>query len=138
MIRHERTERAAAEAEAVGIPPAEVAKTIVLATAAGYVRAVVSASDRLDLHKARGLVAGGKKTCRLATETELAGAYPSFELGAVPPFGGPAGDRVIVDSRVAERDSVVLEAGSHEQSVRMRTKDLVSLTEAEIADIHAD
>jgi prolyl-tRNA editing enzyme YbaK/EbsC (Cys-tRNA(Pro) deacylase) len=138
LIRHERTQRAVDEAAAVGVAPAEVAKTVVLATGGGYVRAVVSASDRLDLHKTRALIEGAKKTCRLATEAELAGAYPTFELGAVPPFGGPAGDRVIVDTRVAKSESVVLEAGSHDQSVKMKTQDLLNLTKAEIADIHAD
>ncbi len=138
LIRHERTERAVDEAAAVGIEPAEVAKTVVLATDSGYVRAVVAGSDRLDLHKARALLAGGKKSCRLASEAELAAAYPTFELGAVPPFGGPAGDRVIVDSRLARREWVVLEAGSHDESVRMKTRDLLTVTKAEIANVHAE
>jgi Ala-tRNA(Pro) deacylase len=137
LIEHDRTETAAEEAEAVGIPPAEVAKTIVLVTDAGFVRAVLSAGDRLDIHKARDLLGTGK-TARLATESELADAYPMFELGAVPPFGGPAGDRVLVDRALAERESVVLEAGSHEQSVRVKTSDQIALAKAEIADIRAD
>jgi prolyl-tRNA editing enzyme YbaK/EbsC (Cys-tRNA(Pro) deacylase) len=53
----------------------------------------------------------------------------------VPPFGGAHGDQVIVDTRLAERDSVVLEAGSHEQSLRMKAADLVRLTGAQVADI---
>jgi Ala-tRNA(Pro) deacylase len=137
LIEHGRTMTAIDEAEAVGIPPAEVAKTIVLTTESGYVRAVLSAGDRLDIHKARTLIGDGKST-RLASESELAGAYPMFELGAVPPFGGPAGDRVIVDRALAERETVVLEAGSHEQSVRMQTSDLVALAKAELADIRED
>src|SRR6266496_2683858 len=134
LIEHGRTETAAEEAEAVGIPPAEVAKTVVLTTEQGHVRAVLSAGDRLDIHKARILLGGGK-SARLATESELADAYPMFELGAVPPFGGPEGDRVLVDRALAQRESVVLEAGSHEQSVRMQTRDLLALAKGEIADI---
>jgi prolyl-tRNA editing enzyme YbaK/EbsC (Cys-tRNA(Pro) deacylase) len=52
----------------------------------------------------------------------------------VPPFGGKA-DQVIVDLSLAERDSVVLEAGSHERSVRMKAADLVRLTGAQVDDI---
>jgi hypothetical protein len=37
--------------------------------------------------KVRELVGSGKRT-RLATEAELAGAYPMFEFGAVPPVRG--------------------------------------------------
>ena len=57
-----------------------------------------------------------------------------FELGAVPPFGGRR-DPVILDVRLSERDTVVLEAGSHERSVRIKAADLVRLTGAQVADI---
>jgi Ala-tRNA(Pro) deacylase len=137
LIEHDKTMTAIDEAQAVGIAPADVAKTIVLATDEGHVRLVLSAGDRLDMHKVRTLLDAGK-SARLATEDELRDAYPMFEVGAVPPFGGPDGDRVIVDRALAERESVVLEAGSHEQSVRLQTRDLLTLTKAELADIRED
>jgi Ala-tRNA(Pro) deacylase len=136
VLPHPRTETAAAEAEALGIGTGEVAKTLVISTPGGYVRAVVQASDRIDLRKLRDHVEGGKRI-HLASEEDLERDYPGFELGAVPPFGG-SGDRVLVDVRLAEHESVVLEAGSHEQSVRMRTTDLLELTGAEVADLAQD
>jgi Ala-tRNA(Pro) deacylase len=136
LLPHARTETAAAEAETLGVDPNEVAKTLVLSTPEGHVRAVLPASERIDLRKVREHVEGGKRI-HLAAEEELARDYPDFELGAVPPFGG-AGDRVLVDSRLAERETVVLEAGSHEQSVRIKTADLVRVTRAEIVDIAED
>lgn len=135
LIPHPRTETAQAEAEALGLDPTEVAKTLVLKVPDGYARAVVPAANRVDLHKVRELLGVSGKQIHLASEEDLTRDYSDFELGAVPPFGGSGSDRVIVDSRVAERDSVVLEAGSHEQSVRMQTADLVRLAGAEIADI---
>ena len=135
LLPHERTQTARAEAKAVGIPPSDVAKTVVLTTEAGYVRVVVPASERLDLAKTRDLLED--RNSRLATEEELGAAYPTFELGAVPPFGGPSGDRVIVDRMLAELDEVVLEPGSHDPSVKMRTSDLLELSGAEVADIRA-
>lgn len=130
---HSRTETAAAEAEALGVEPEEVAKTLVLSTPGGYVRAVLPASERIDLRKVREHVEGGKRI-HLATEEQLARDYPDFELGAVPPFGG-SDDRVLVDSRLAALETVVLEAGSHEQSVRVRTADLIEITRAGVADL---
>jgi len=53
----------------------------------------------------------------------------------VPPFGGAHDDAVVVDRRLAERESVVLEAGSHDESVRLATADLVRVTKARVADI---
>jgi prolyl-tRNA editing enzyme YbaK/EbsC (Cys-tRNA(Pro) deacylase) len=56
----------------------------------------------------------------------------------VPPLGGSRRDRVVVDRRVAERESVVLEAGSHDESVRIARDDLVRITGAQVADISRD
>ncbi len=134
LLSHAHTERAADEAAALGLPPTAVAKTLVLTAPEGHVRLVLPASERIDLRKARSYVEGGKRV-HLATEEELARDYPEFELGAVPPFGGVSRDRVLVDSRVAGQRSVVLEAGSHERSVRLQTAGLLALTGAEIVDI---
>ncbi len=134
LLSHEHTERAADEAQALGLPPTAVAKTLVLAAPEGYVRTVLSASERLDLRKVRDHVEGGKRI-HLATEDDLKRDYPEFDLGAVPPFGGSRRDRVLVDARLAEQKSVVLEAGLHNQSVRLKTADLLKLTDAQVADI---
>ena len=133
VLDHRRTETARDEAEAVGVPPEEVAKTVVLISDDRYVRTVLPASEQLDLHKVQQLL--GDKHARLASEAELVSAYPMYELGAVPPFGVPAGDRVLFDRRLAQRDTVVLEAGSHSESLRLKTSDLLSLAQADVADI---
>lgn len=134
VLEHAHTERAADEAAALGAAPEEVAKTLVLVAPGGNVRAVLPASARVDLRKVGDLVGVGGKKVKLATEDDLRRDYQEFELGAVPPFGGKA-DQVILDRSLAERDSVVLEAGSHERSVRMKAADLVRLTGAQVADI---
>jgi Ala-tRNA(Pro) deacylase len=137
LLAHRHTESALAEAEALGVDPAEVGKTLVLRVPEGYIRAVIPANCRVDVRKVRSLVGGGKKQVHLATEEDLTRDYPEFDLGAVPPVGG-AQNRVIVDRRLAERDSVVVEAGSHEQSVRIPTAELVRVARAEVVDICED
>jgi prolyl-tRNA editing enzyme YbaK/EbsC (Cys-tRNA(Pro) deacylase) len=112
----------------------EVAKTLVLVVSSGNVRAVLAASERIDLHKVAATLEVGRKKVHLASEDNLAHDYPEFELGAVPPFGGRE-DRVLVDERLAGRDSVVVEAGSHDRSVRLKAADLVRVTKAQLADI---
>ena len=137
LLPHDHTESAIAEAEALGVAPTDVAKTLVVETPDGYARAVLPASERLDLRKLGDFLGAGKKKVQLASEEALARDYPEFDLGAVPPLGGRR-DPVVVDRRIAERESVVLEAGSHDESVRIKTADLVRLTEAEVADICQD
>lgn len=86
LIPHRPTRTAREEARAVGVEPADVAKTIVLATPNGYIRVVLPASRRLDLAKARAFL--GTEDVLLASEEMLAHDYPEFDLGAVPPIGG--------------------------------------------------
>jgi Ala-tRNA(Pro) deacylase len=129
--------RAVDEAEALGVAAEEVAKTLVLVAPSGNVRAVLAASERIALHKVAAVLGVGGKKVRLASEDDLARDYPEFELGAVPPFGGRE-DQVLVDERLAGRDSVVVEAGSHDRSVRLKAADLVRLTGAQVADLRAE
>ncbi len=67
LIPHHRTQSAAAEAEATGVDPGHVAKTIILLTEAGFVRAVLSASKRIDLRKVKAALGSG--------EVHLSGAH---------------------------------------------------------------
>jgi Ala-tRNA(Pro) deacylase len=136
LLEHPRTERATDEAEVLGLSPHEVAKTIIVAAPDGNVRVVLPASERLDLHKLREFVAGGKET-HLLTEEDLVRQYPEFELGAVPPVGGPK-DRVILDRRLAGRDTFVIEAGAHDRSVRLPPQGLIASADILVEDVCVD
>ena len=135
LLPHPRTTTAAAEAHALDLPEDVVAKTLVMRAAAGYVRALLPASHRLDPRKLAAALDAAE--IELVPEDELVGAYPEFELGAVPPVGGPP-DRIVLDRRLEEFPSIVFEAGRHDQSVRVRTSDLIAATHAVVADICLD
>ena len=134
LIPHARTDTARAEALALGVAPWQVAKTVILKSDEGFVRAVVPASKHVDLRKVRRVLG---TDVELADEVELAGAYPEFELGAVPPFGDGHGDRVLIDIELCGLDSVLLEAGTHDRSVRIDTGDLIEASDAALADVCA-
>lgn len=135
LVPHRRTQSAAAEARAIGVEPSHVAKTLILATSDGFVRAVLPASERVDLRKVRQAL--DVAVVELVSEEMLVGAYPEFELGAVPPVGGSS-DPVLVDRRVRAEPEVVFEAGTHDHSVRLETERLLALANAQVADICQD
>jgi Ala-tRNA(Pro) deacylase len=136
LLPHRRTLTAAAEARALGVLPQETAKTVIAKADGRCVRAVVPASGRVDPAKLASVV-GRTGGIDLLTEDELAPAYPEFELGAVPPFGGREGDLVVVDSTLAGCDYVVFDAGVHDTSLRLRAHDLIDVAGARVADIAA-
>jgi Aminoacyl-tRNA editing domain len=81
LFPHRHTGTAMAEAKALHVEPDQVAKTLILRTPFGYVRAVLRALDRLDLEKAR--LALDAAEVELASEEDLVRAYQQFKPGAV-------------------------------------------------------
>jgi Ala-tRNA(Pro) deacylase len=138
LLDHAPTQTAAAEADALGLSPDEVAKTLIVTTPSGPVRAVIPASSRIDLRKLAEVQDTSRGHVELASESDLARDYPEFELGAVPPVGGARHDAVVIDRRLAERDALVVEAGTHAQSLRLKTSDFVRAADAKVADICQD
>jgi Ala-tRNA(Pro) deacylase len=137
LIEHESTMSASEEARATGSPAHKVAKTIVLEDRGGYVLAVVPGDERLDLHKLRDLL-GATKALRLATEGEMADFFPSFEVGAVPPFGPTLPKLEVVDRRLMAEERVLCAAGDHRHSVMLDPREIVRMTGAVTADVCQD
>jgi Ala-tRNA(Pro) deacylase len=133
VVEHERTQTAAAEARAAGMPPAGVAKTVVLRDQEGVRLAVIPASHRLDLHKVKREL--GSKGLRLVTEQEMAAEFAGFEVGAVPPFGPMFHALELVDERLLDHDRILCGGGDHEHGVLVDPHDLVKAGDARVADI---
>lgn len=138
LLHHGHTERAVEEADALGLSAAHVAKTLIARTPDGHLRVLLPASERIDMAKLREAVGGAKDDVQLATEEEMARDYPEFSLGAVPPVGGAQSDPVLIDRRLASNEWLVFEAGTHDDSLRMRTEDFLRIAGARIADVCRD
>jgi len=94
---------------------------------------VLPASSKLDLGKVAKLRKARK--VKLADETELAQAFPDAEVGAEPPFGHLYNLPTLVDQRLAARDDIVFQAGTHRQAIRMKYGDYASLAEPQVVDL---
>ncbi len=137
VVEHERVQNATDEAHAVGRPPGQVAKTVVLHDGRAYALAVVPASRRLDLHKLRELL-GATGHLRLASESEIAADFPTMEVGAVPPFGPMMPMAEVIDERLLSSRRILCAAGDHRHSVLVHPRDVVRITAAQVADICED
>lgn len=128
---------ASAEALACGVAPYRATKSVVLRDATDrYLLAVIPATERLDLGKVRRLLPSARNL-RLASESELASAFPEFELGAVPPFGSMLGTLEVVDERLLEGGRVLCNGGDHRHSLLVDPVELISLAGARVGDICA-
>jgi Ala-tRNA(Pro) deacylase len=133
VIEHDPTYRAEDDARAGGFAPSDTVKTLVLVDHDALSLAAIPANRRLDLDRARGALRASRHL-RLATEDEIAAAYPQFEVGALPPF---AAERVpeLVDIHLLYRERVLCAGGDHRHGLVMDPRDLVRLAEPRVADI---
>lgn len=134
VVDHEETYSAAAEAQAAGIEPDHAAKTMVLREGDDYRLAVIPASERLDLHKAREAL-GASSHLRLATEAEMEADFASFDVGATPPLGPLLPAPELLDRRLMEHDRILCSGGDHRHSVLLDPEELTRAAEAQVADL---
>jgi Ala-tRNA(Pro) deacylase len=137
VVEHRTTYTATAEARAAGVPPEDVAKSVLLRDESGYRLAVIAASDRLDVDKVRELFGAGK-SMRLATEQEMQSDFEAFEVGALPPIGPMLPAPEVLDRKLLEHERILFSGGDHRHGVLIDPNDLVQLTQAKVADVRAD
>jgi Ala-tRNA(Pro) deacylase len=111
----------------------EVAKAVIVMTDGRLAMVVLPASHELQISDlARGL---GAHEARLAEEVEFGRAFPDCEVGAMPPFGNLYGLPVYVDVSLAEDDSIVFQAGTHTDTMRIRYTDFVKLVNPTVVNV---
>jgi Ala-tRNA(Pro) deacylase len=137
VVEHERTESAAAEARAAGLPADDVAKTVVLRDDSGYRLAVIPASRRLDLGKVREVL-GTTPGLRFVTEAEMASDFGVFEVGALPPFAPMVEAVELMDESLLDHDRILCCGGDHEHGVLLDPLDVVRAGQARVADLCED
>ncbi|HWM11463.1 MAG TPA: YbaK/EbsC family protein [Solirubrobacteraceae bacterium] len=134
VVEHRPTFSAAAEARASGAELREAAKTLALHDHDGYRMAVIPATHRLDVHRARELL-GASSHLRLATEAELERDFPMFDVGAMPPLGPMMPMPEIIDVHLLYHDHVLCAGGDHRHSLRLDPRDLLRVCEPRVAAI---
>lgn len=126
VITHPTAYTAAEEAAASHISGYEWAKTVIFFTKKDEpLMAVLAASHHVNSDMLEDLVGAGK--LRLAEESDFSGLYPNCEPGAMPPLGNLYGQKVYVDQRLTEDESIVFNAGNHTEAVRMLYSDFARL-----------
>ena len=137
VVEHEEQFTAAAEAQAAGVAPGDAAKDLILRDGEIYMLAVIPASQRLDLGKARDLL-DASSSLRLATEDEIAKDFDRFDVGAIPPFGGLHGIPQVVDRRLLEHERILCSAGDHAHGVLVDPNEMVRIAGAKTGDLSED
>lgn len=136
MQQHRTAYTAQEVAASEHLPGDMVAKVVVVYAGPRLVMLVVPGGHRVDLSKVVAVL--GAAGVWLAEERELAAAFPDCEPGAMPPFGNLYGMPVYVDRSLGEQEEIVLQAGTHTETIHMAYADFVRLVEPEVVEIVRD
>ena len=118
-------------AQAYGVEPARIAKTLSLRIGDRMVLIVTSGTSRMDNKKVKALFGGKPKILGLEEVAEITG----HEVGGVCPFGLKTPLPVYCDVSLNAFDVVVPAAGSTHSAVRITPQRLAELVKAEWVDV---
>jgi len=118
-------------AEAYGVEPGRIAKTLSLRIGERVVLIVASGTARMDNKKLKAQFGGKPKMLGLDEVADITG----HEVGGVCPFGLKAPLPVYCDISLRAFDIVVPAAGSTHSAVRIAPSRMADLTSAEWVDV---
>jgi len=123
---------AAAAAQALGVPVAAIANSVVFTTDAGPVLVMVSGAHRADPLVLSSLV--GVNEMRPAAAAQVR-AWTGQPVGGVAPVGHPSPLRTLVDVELAHFPSVWCGAGDPQWMLRTSYAELLRITAGEAAEV---
>lgn len=127
LVAHSHTMSSLQSARSMDLTPGCLVKAVVLEDENDqFLMAVLPASRRVNLGELRRCCG---RMLRLADKAELRERFGDCEVGAVPPIGNAYGMETIWDDSLMSRPDVYFEAGDHETSVHLKTRDFVGLLE---------
>jgi Ala-tRNA(Pro) deacylase len=109
-----------------------MAKVVVVVCDGELVLLALPTSRRVDLARVSALF--DAREVRLATEGELAVAFPDCEIGAMPPFGNLYGLPVYVDRELEGDHEIFFQAGTHTVAFSLAYADFQRLVAPTVAD----
>jgi Cys-tRNA(Pro) deacylase len=132
VIRHGPVRSLAEAAEARGVTPADVVKTLVVRRGEGDYLFVLVPGDRgISWPKLRALLDVNRLSMPDAAAARDATGY---ERGTITPFGSTTAWPVVADERLAGR-TVTLGGGAHGVAVAVAADDVARVLDATVADV---
>jgi Ala-tRNA(Pro) deacylase len=132
QVQHHATAYTAQEvAQSEHVPGRMLAKVVMAYADGKPVMLTLPADYRV--HLATAATALGAHEVRLAHEEEFASLFADCEIGAMPPFGNLYRLPVYVDQALAADDTIVVQAGTHTDTMSLKYADFARLSHPTVA-----
>lgn len=130
-VRHSPAFTAQEIAASAHVPGRAMAKTVMVRLDGRMAMVVLRAPDKVSAARLKEV--SGAEHVELASEREFAELFPKCEVGAMPPFGNLWDMDVFVDEGLSEDTSIVFNAGTHTELVKLAYADFERLVHPKIA-----
>ncbi len=114
-----------------GIELKSGAKSMIVKSEGKFYNLIISAAKKIDFNKIKKIL--NKKSVSLATPEEVL-KNTGCEIGSVPPFGNLFNLTIYCDPSLLENEYIDFNAGLHNLSIRMKSKDWVVIVNPIIID----
>ena len=132
VTRHGRVRSLAEAAEARGVPPRAIVKTMVVRRGPGEHLFVLVPGDReISWPKLRALLSVNRISM---PDAEVAREVTGYERGTITPFGSATALPVIADERVVGQ-TISIGAGAHGVAATLAADDVITHLGAQVADV---
>lgn len=131
ILTFEDTSTVAKAAEALGVTPGEIAKSLLLQVQDGFVMVLMAGDKRLDNRKFKDTFKTKPKMAEMEKVFEVTG-HP---IGGVCPFGLKAGMPIYLDESLREYAKVYPAAGAPNAAVGLAVVELEELVSADWVDV---
>jgi len=132
VTRHGRVRSLAEAAEARGVPPRAIVKTMVVRRGAGDHLFVLVPGDReISWPKLRALLSVNRISM---PDAEVAREVTGYERGTITPFGSATALPVIADERIVGQ-VISIGAGAHGVAATAEADDVIAHLGAQVADV---
>jgi prolyl-tRNA editing enzyme YbaK/EbsC (Cys-tRNA(Pro) deacylase) len=128
------TPTVAAAAEAVGVKPEQIIKSVLFLADGQPVLVVANGLSRIDRKRLANVLEMSRRRVKIASGEQVL-EITGYAVGAVPPFGHPARLRTLLDKGVLAETVIYGGGGESNALMRLSTPALQQVIDGEVVDI---
>jgi len=123
-------------ASALGTTPDRIVKSVLFTIGTMNILAISRGTKFIEQRAIAARLGVGRKRVRLA-KPEIVLEVTGYPVGTVPPFGHQDLLQVLIDPGVLEPESIFAGGGANNAMLQLYPKDILTITNAEIIDLHS-
>jgi prolyl-tRNA editing enzyme YbaK/EbsC (Cys-tRNA(Pro) deacylase) len=136
ILLEEATPTVEAAASALGTTKDRIVKSVLFTIGEKKILAITRGTRYIEQRAIAAHFNVGRKRVKLAS-AEVVLSVTGYPVGTVPPFGHHSTVDVLMDPSVLELDAIFAGGGSHNAMVKLDPKEILTVTKADIIDLHS-